>query len=153
MKKLLTLFVLMASFTLCTTAQIVNPVKWKFTMKKVSEGVYDIIATATIESSWHLYDTDLPEGGPLSTTFNVDTDETQGIELVGTMKATTKPHVEQSEAFDMELRYFEKTATFVQRVKLTKPKAKLVGYVEYMACSGGQCIPPAEAEFEFELTK
>lgn len=153
MKKLFTLFVLLASFTLCSTAQIVNPVKWKITTKKVSPGVYDIICTATIDASWHLYDTNLPEGGPLSTTFNMDEDETKGIELVGDMKATTKPLLEQSEAFGMELRYFEKTATFVQRVKLTSDKAKLVGYVEYMACSGGQCIPPAEAEFDFDLTK
>ena len=53
----------------------------------------------------------------------------------------------------MELKYFEGTVTFVQRGKLKGDKAKLVGYVEYMACSGGQCIPPAEEEFEFELTK
>ena len=44
-------------------------------------------------------------------------------------------------------------ATFVQRVKVTSAKAKLVGYVEYMSCSGGQCTPPAEADFSFDLTK
>ena len=53
----------------------------------------------------------------------------------------------------MELKYFEGTVTFVQRVKLKGDKAKLVGYVEYMACSGGQCTPPAEADFSFDLTK
>lgn len=75
------------------------------------------------------------------------------IELVGEFKATTEAKTEKSEAFNMELKYFEGTVTFVQRVKLKKDKAKLVGYVEYMSCSGGQCIPPAEEEFEFELTK
>ena len=64
-----------------------------------------------------------------------------------------EPKTEKSEAFNMELKYFEGTVTFVQRVKLKKDKAKLVGYIEYMSCSGGQCIPPAEEEFEFELTK
>ena len=78
---------------------------------------------------------------------------TKDIELVGEFKATTEPKTEKSEAFNMELKYFEGTVTFVQRVKLKGDKAKLVGYVEYMACSGGQCIPPAEEEFEFELTK
>ena len=53
----------------------------------------------------------------------------------------------------MELKYFEETVTFVQRVKLKKDTGKLVGTVEYMACSGSQCIPPAEEEFEFELKK
>jgi len=58
-----------------------------------------------------------------------------------------------SEAFDMDLKYFINAATFVQRVKVTSAKAKLVGYVEYMSCSGGQCTPPAEADFSFDLTK
>ena len=51
----------------------------------------------------------------------------------------------------MDLNYFENTATFIQRVKLTKPAGKLVGYVEFMSCTGGQCTPPAEADFSFEL--
>lgn len=153
MKKILTVLFLVAAFATGVTAQILKPVKWQMTQKKVSPGVYDITCKATIDATWHLYDTKLPEGGPLPTTFNMDEDETSGVELVGEFEATTKPQTERSEAFDnMELKYFNSTVTFVQRVKVTKPKAKLVGYVEFMACSGGQCIPPAEAEFSFELT-
>lgn len=153
MKKLIVIMVLFAAFATELSAQILKPVKWNITYKKVSEGVYDIICKATIEESWHLYDAKLPEGGPLSTSFNIDDEETSGIELVGDFKATTKPETEYSEAFDMELRYFSKTVTFVQRVKLTKPTAKLVGYIEFMSCSGGQCTPPSEEDFEFELKK
>lgn len=145
--------VLVAAFATSLSAQVVKPVKWQITHKKVSEGVYDIICKATVDAGWHLYDTQLPEGGPLPTTFNMDEDETSGIELVGAFKATTTPQTEHSEAFNMDLKYFTTTATFIQRVKVTAAKAKLVGYVEFMACSGGQCIPPAEAEFDFELTK
>lgn len=145
--------VLVAAFATGLSAQVVKPVKWQITQKKVSEGVYDIICIATIDGGWHLYDTKLAEGGPLPTTFNMDEDETNGIELVGDFKATTAPKTEHSEAFNMDLKYFVNTVTFVQRVKVTAAKAKLVGYVEFMACSGGQCIPPAEADFSFELTK
>lgn len=153
MKKLFVIMILLSAFATGLTAQVLKPVKWQITQKKVSEGVYDIICKATIDATWHLYDTKLPEGGPLPTTFNLDEDETSGIELVGEFKATTQPQTEHSEAFNMDLKYFVNTVTFVQRVKLTEPKAKLVGYVEFMTCSGGQCIPPAEAEFTFELTK
>ena len=142
MKKILVIMVLFAAFTTGLTAQVLKPVKWQITQKKVSDGVYDIICKATVDSGWHLYDTKLPEGGPLPTTFNMDEDETSGIELVGEFKA-----------FDMDLKYFINAATFVQRVKVTSAKAKLVGYVEYMSCSGGQCTPPAEADFSFDLTK
>ena len=82
MKKILVIMVLFAAFTTGLTAQVLKPVKWQITQKKVSDGVYDIICKATVDSGWHLYDTKLPEGGPLPTTFNMDEDETSGIELV-----------------------------------------------------------------------
>ena len=127
MKKILVIMVLFAAFTTGLTAQVLKPVKWQITQKKVSDGVYDIICKATVDGGWHLYDTKLPEGGPLPTTFNRDEDETSGIELVGEVKATEKALTEHSEAFDMDLKYFINAATFVQRVKVTSAKAKLVG--------------------------
>ncbi|MDR1274438.1 MAG: disulfide bond formation protein DsbD [Odoribacteraceae bacterium] len=153
MKRVFMFAVLLTMTVGAATAQVLKPVKWTISTKKVSDGVYDVVCTAKIDATWHLYDTKLPEGGPLPTTFHVDADETDGIELVGEFKATTKPKIEKSEAFNMELAYFELSATLVQRVKVNKDKAKLVGYVEFMACNNGQCIPPAEEEFEFELTK
>jgi thiol:disulfide interchange protein DsbD len=153
MKRVLILTALLTMMVAAATSQVLKPVKWTISTKKVSEGLYDVTCKATIEAGWHLYDTKLPEGGPLPTTFHLDTDETDGIELVGEFKATTKPHIEKSEAFNVELAYFENMVTLVQRVKLTKDKAKLVGYVEFMVCDDGQCLPPAEEEFTFELTK
>lgn len=153
MKKIVSLIFLMTIFIAGVSAQVLKPVKWQITQKKVSEGVFDIICTATIEKTWHLYDTQLPPNGPLPTTFNMDEDETSGIEKVGEFKATTSPKVEHSEAFAMDVKYFTDKVTFVQRVKLTGNKGKLVGYVEFMACCGGQCIPPAEADFKFEFSK
>lgn len=153
MKKIISIVFLIVAFASGVSAQVLKPVKWQITQKKVSEGVFDIICTATIENTWHLYDMQLPPNGPLPTTFNIDGDETSGIEKVGTFKATTSPKVEHSEAFDMDVKYFTDKVTFIQRVKLTEDKGKLVGYVEFMACCGGQCIPPAEADFKFEFSK
>ena len=155
MKRLLILTAILTMMVGAANSQVLKPVKWQITFKKVSEGVYDIICKATIESGWHLYDTKLPENGPQPTVFIMDEDESSDVELVGEFKATTAPKVEKSEAFNMELKYFEETVTFVQRVKIKngKDKGKLVGTVEYMACSGSQCIHPAEEEFEFDLKK
>lgn len=153
MKRILILFALTVVFAAGVNAQILKPVKWQISQKKVSAGVYDIVCKATIDDTWHLYDAALPEGGPVSTTFNIDEDESSGVQTAGAFKATGKALTEHSTAFNMELRYFENSVVFIQRVKLTKDKAKLVGYVEFMACSGGTCIPPAEAEFSFDLSK
>lgn len=153
MKKRFAILMLAAVFTTTVTAQILKPVKWQFNTKQISEGIYDIECKATIDATWHLYDTKLPEGGPLSTSFNLDEDETSGIELVGNFKATSTPKTEHSQAFDMELRFFTNSVTFVQRIKVTKPEANLVGFIEFMACTGGQCTPPTEADFKFVLKK
>ena len=42
MKKILVIMVLFAAFTTGLTAQVLKPVKWQITQKKVSDGVYDI---------------------------------------------------------------------------------------------------------------
>ena len=47
MKKILVIMVLFAAFTTGLTAQVLKPVKWQITQKKVSDGVYDIICKAT----------------------------------------------------------------------------------------------------------
>lgn len=89
MKRLLILTAILTLMVGAANSQVLKPVKWQISFKKVSEGVYDIICKATVESGWHLYDTKLPENGPLPTTFNIDEDETKDIELVGEFKATT----------------------------------------------------------------
>lgn len=66
MKKVLILTVVLA-LTVIASAQVLKPVKWQISVKKVSEGIYDIVCKATIENGWHLYDTKLPEGGPQPT--------------------------------------------------------------------------------------
>ena len=59
MKKILVIMVLFAAFTTGLTAQVLKPVKWQITQKKVSDGVYDIICKATVDGGWHLYEADL----------------------------------------------------------------------------------------------
>ena len=71
MKRLLILTAILTMMVGAANSQVLKPVKWQISFKKVSEGVYDIICKATVESGWHLYDTKLPENGPLPTTFNL----------------------------------------------------------------------------------
>ena len=46
--------------------------------------------------------------------------------------------------FNMELKYFEKEATFVQKIRFTKPQYDIDCYLEYGACSDASCLPPSE---------
>ena len=85
MKKLVFLLTIFIS-TLQLNAQIVNPTKWEFDSKQEGRNV-ELIFKASIEKGWHLYDTDLPEGGPIATTIIFD-DSTQ-FEFVGKISLTT----------------------------------------------------------------
>ena len=128
-------------------AQIQDPIQFKAEWKNISDTEAQIVFTGVIDAGWHVYSTELPEGGPISATFN--TDKMEGIELVGKLT----PEGKQIEAFDkifeMQLRYFEGKATFVQKVKITAASYFIEGYLEYGACNDENCLPPTEVSFSF----
>ena len=132
-------------------AQVFNPIEWDFSTKKISDTVYDLVFHAKVEQSWHLYDQDLPEGGPNSTTIAIKGVGTS-FELLGKPVSSIKPHEEYDKNFDMILKYFGKNVDFVQRVKLLKPgKLNILAEVEWMACDDTQCLPPDYLENTFTV--
>ena len=68
-KTIFIITILVASFV---QAQIYEPVKWSTSVEKISDIEFKLIATASIESGWHLYSQDVPENGPVPTTFTYD---------------------------------------------------------------------------------
>lgn len=147
MKKMIG-WVLLAFIAVAAQAQIFTPVTWEFGLNDSGSAEKELLFTATLESGWHLYDMNLPEGGPVSTTFTFET--IKGAELVGAPYATTKPTTVFDELFDMELRWFGGKVTFVQKVKVTDPKKfAVMGEVEYMACNDENCLPPERESFSF----
>ncbi|MNY71472.1 hypothetical protein D3C86_2098230 [compost metagenome] len=54
-------------------------------------------------------------------------------------------------SFDMNVSYFEKTAVFQQKVKLTGANAIVKGTLEYMVCDDAQCLPPETVEFSISV--
>ena len=132
-------------------AQVFNPIEWDFSSKKISETEYDLVFHAKVQHTWHLYDQELPEGGPNSTTFKFK-DAGNNYELVGKTVPSFKAHEEYDKNFDMVLRYFGKDVDFVQRIKLLKPgKLNIETEVEWMACDDTQCLPPDYLENIFTV--
>ncbi len=130
-----------------TFAQIQDPVQFKAEWKNISDTEAQIVFTGIIDDGWHVYSTDLPEGGPISATFN--TDKMDGIELDGKLM----PEGEEIEAFDkvfeMKLRYFENKATFIQKLKITAANYFIEGYLQYGSCNDENCLPPTDVEFSY----
>lgn len=145
MKKITLLFLLI-SFT--GFSQILEPVKWETSVEKISDYEYNLIFTATIDDSWHLYSQKIPENGPLPTQFKLNPNSNY--------KPSGEPSEEKGlivfeEVFDMKIKYFEKKAVFIQNIKvISKNDFKINGTIEFMSCNSEKCIPGYE-DFEFEI--
>lgn len=145
-----TLFMSLMLLLVCTVtcmAQMQDPVHFKSELKQISGTEAEIVFTATIDDGWHVYSTDLPDGGPISATFNVD--KIEGAELVGKLTPIGKEEDKFDQMFQMQVRFFEHNAQFVQKIKITGATFKIEGYMQYGACNDQNCLPPTDVNFSF----
>ena len=145
MKKTLLILWLMVT-TLAVNAQLVNPVHFTAELKPGEGAEAEIIFHAKIDAGWHVYSTDIGDDGPIEATFNVV--KIDGAEPVGKLKPVGRVIKKMDKMFDMELKYFENEATFVQKIRFTKPNYDIDCYLEYGACSDASCLPPSEVAFK-----
>lgn len=142
---------LMALLCLPVFAQIQEPVKFKTEWITISDTEAEIVFTGEVEEGWHIYSTDLPEGGPISATFNVD--KIEGAEVVGKLMPRGTEIDKMDPIFQMQVRYFAGTATFVQKIKIIDENYNVTGYLEYGACNDENCLPPTSVDFSFSGKK
>ena len=177
MKKLSSWLQVFLLFTFLTIAaqgfsQVLEPVKWKYESKLLSENEAELIFTATIDDHWHLYSQNIQDGGPIKTSFffnslegiefldeNVKIQEEEGFELGSKLyrvvfNEAPKPEEENDPNFNMLLKYFSHEAVFTQKIKLSSDSPlKLDGFLEFMCCDDEKCLPPTEMDFEFEFNE
>lgn len=138
---------LMVISCLSVVAQMQDPVHFKTEWKSISANEAEIIFSATIDPGWHVYSTDLGDGGPTQATINID--KISGAALDGKLKPGSNEIKKIDPIFEMEVKFFEKTAKFTQKVKLTGGKYSVSGYLEYGACNDENCLPPTSVDFTF----
>ena len=147
MKRFVSLLML-TFMALAVQAQILTPVKWKIQLEDSGTAEKTLVFSAALDAGWHLYDMNLPEGGPISTSFSFE--NLTGAKAVGTPVASKEATKVFDEQFQMELRWFAGEVTFRQKIEVTDPqKFQAEGYVEYMACNDENCLPPDQEEFSF----
>ena len=124
---------------------MVDPVKFSSKLEMLKEDEAQIVFSAKIDAGWHVYSTDLGNDGPISATFTAT--KLEGAKLVGKLTPRGNEVSKFDNMFGMKLRYFEGTATFIQKIKFVKPEYEISGYLEYGACNDETCMPPSEVEF------
>ena len=143
MRKLTIIGLLLSVFGLSMQAQMQDPVKFTTQLKTGSGAEAEMIFSGTIAPGWHVYSTNLGNNGPTEASLHVN--KLDGAELVGKLTPRGKEISSFDEMFGMNLRYFENSVQFVQKVKFTKPQYDIDAYLEYGACNDEMCMPPSEA--------
>ena len=137
MKKFLSLtLLLLVTVVMAVQAQVSFTVKYK----RVNPTTVDIVFTGTAQPGWHIYSTNIGEGGPTRATFGVD--KIKGAKLKGGLKGGSGAKTMQDPIFEMPVTYYEGHATFTQRVELLDKDYELKGYLKYGACNDENCLPP-----------
>ena len=149
MKKHLILLFALIAFTV-GNSQILEPVKWQTSIEKFSDTEYNLVSKATIESGWHLYSQNVPADGPIPTTFTFD-DANGAFKFIGNTGELEGKTVDDP-VFQMRIKFFEKSAIFVQRVQLLGDVTSVKGTVEFMVCDDTRCLPPTEVDLVFNIT-
>lgn len=134
------------------SAQIKDPVKFKYAVNKVGDNLYEAVLTGTIENKWHIYSKDLPPDSGIPTEMKVTSKE--GIELIGKLQEIGKKHDEFSEAFGVQIVYYSNNVVFKQKFKLKNPAnpANISAEITYQTCDDKVCLAPNTVEFEQKIT-
>lgn len=144
-KKLLLLLPLFL-LTLSAGAQMADPVHTSAQLKTNGTAEGEIVFTLKIDAGWHVYSTNLGSDGPIQASFNAV--KMDGVEKVGALRAVGHELSSFDKLFNMKLRYFEHSVSFVQKVKFTKPTYSLNAYLEFGACNDESCLPPQQVDLK-----
>lgn len=129
-------------------SQIQNPVSFSVKQNKVSPTEVDVVFNGTIDSGWHVYSTNMGNGGPTSATINME--KSVGVTKIGGLQAKGKKIKEFDKLFNMQVRYFKGHVQFVQKLRITAKTYHIKGYLEYGACNDRTCMPPTSVEFDYQ---
>ena len=148
MKKQILITLLLAIMAVTAGAQMQDPVHFSVSQKKVADDMLEVTFSGKIDAGWHVYSTALPADGPISATITTETAD--GAKAEGALGHRGNEINKFDNMFQMNLRYFENSVTFVQKYKITGKTYHVKGYLEYGSCNDEMCMPPAQVEFDFK---
>ena len=130
-------------------AQILTPVKWSYSSKRISATEAVVFFKATIDDGWHVYSQKVKAGGPIKTTFTFN--KASAYTLMGPTIEPT-PITRNEKVFNMDVSFFEHEVIFQQKVKLKgNGPVTVTGKLEYMTCNDQKCLPPEDIAFNIVI--
>ena len=143
------IFLLLIGSYFGSNAQVLDPVTWGFKSEHVADDEYLLTFTAKMDDPWKVYSQFTPEGGPVPTSINY---ESEGFEIVGKGEETGHRKDGHEEMFGIDVISFLPDQPFIIKQKVKAPSGTTItGYLTYMTCNDEQCLPPTDVEFSLDL--
>ena len=150
MKKIFFGFAFMMSIGMAH-AQMLNPVLWTFSSKKIAPKTYELHLAAIIQPSWHLYSQTQPSDAIINPTEIVFNSNPLVI-IDGKAKEIGKMEFYADKKLGISANQYSNKVEFVQKIKLkTDVKTNISGRVEYQTCDDKKCLPLKKLEFNLAL--
>jgi thiol:disulfide interchange protein DsbD len=127
-------------------AQIHEPVKFETGLQSLSAGEAEILFNVAIDAGWRVYSAG-EAGGPAGATFHLDS--IAGAELAGELSSRGDEIAKYDNVLQTNVRYFENSVRFAQKVHITQAAYQVWGYLEYTACNDKLCLPPMQIPVHF----
>lgn len=147
-KNILVLVLVMMGFV--ATAQIKDPVSWKFETVKKGTDKYQLVITATFPQPWHLYSQNMGPGGPIPT--KIELNKNPLVTVVGKPKEIGKLQKTYDKNFKMDVLYYSNEVSFIQDLSVKAGvKTNITGVVKFIVCDDNECLPPTKKTFDIKL--
>jgi thiol:disulfide interchange protein DsbD len=138
-----------------TTAADEVPITWtvkSVSRKAVTRGMSVTVRLgATIQSGWHLYGLDEPEGGPTATQISLADDHGYELGSIG----SAKPIELMDPNFGMRVGFYVEKTEFQLPIKILKDAPtgaqSLTVKVRYQTCNDKLCLPPRIEKLPVQL--
>lgn len=122
-----------------------KPIVTSHNLEQISTDTVRLSFNLTISDGWHVYSTSLPDGGPIST--SLDLDSVSGMQAASPLLFNGNELNDFDQVFGMTVRYFEKKVTFYQNFRISDADWYIAGALTYGACNDESCLPPQRIEF------
>lgn len=151
MKKIAALLSFLCISTVCLFSQIIEPVKWSWSVNMTDNTHGVVVITANIDNGYHIYGFTKHPDGPIPTTIKFDNAE--GIAFDGSMTVSQEAQKKIDSTFNLQLEMWSGTVSFTQPFVVLDPTAasSITGYIRYMACNDTNCTSPNTEKFSLSL--
>lgn len=149
MKKLFAFF---GVFFVClvSSGQVQDHARWNFSVERVDKGSLQVVARVSLDSGWHIYATDMKEGGPQKTELTIFPAKSFHVTEASRDSGSLIEKFDTS--FQITLRYYPGTASFKKLLAVADTSGfVLKGSILYMLCTDESCLPPTETNFSIKV--